>query len=105
MSGQKINMFMLLTIIGIYILSQQSKKNIDEGFSQKTALIENFKYEGVIMMICAAFTEALIYFIVREIKTNNNWNHLFISYSFGALILTIYYFKDIYLYNIETFCS
>ena len=51
------------------------------------------------MMILAAFTEALIYFIIRNIKTDNNWNHLFISYSFGALILTIYYFKDIKLFE------
>jgi drug/metabolite transporter (DMT)-like permease len=47
------------------------------------------------MILLAAFTEALIYFIVRDIKTNNNWNHLFISYAFGAILLTIYFFKDI----------
>ena len=47
------------------------------------------------MILLAAFTEALIYFIVRDIKTNNNWNHLFISYGLGSVLLTFYFFKDI----------
>jgi len=90
MSGHKLSAFMILTIIGIYILSQQSNENNEK----KSLFSENFKYEGIFMMILAAFTEALIYFIIRNIKTDNNWNHLFISYAFGALILTIYYCKD-----------
>jgi drug/metabolite transporter (DMT)-like permease len=28
-------------------------------------------------------------------KTSNNWNHLFISYALGALILSMYFYKDI----------
>ena len=47
------------------------------------------------MMLISAFTEAFIYFIVRNIKTTNNWNQVFISYAFGAIILSIYYWKDI----------
>jgi len=107
MSGHKISALMLLTIVGIYILSQQNtEKNhryfpefTKENMSNKSE--EYFKYEGVFMMILAAFSEAIIYFIIRNIKTDNNWNHLFISYSFGALILSIYYLKNIK--NIESF--
>ena len=43
------------------------------------------------MVFLAAFTEATIYYIVRRIPTNNNWNHLFISYFFGAIAFSIYY--------------
>ena len=51
--------------------------------------------EGLGMILLAAFTEAVIYFLVRDIKTLNNWNHIFISYFFGAVILTWYMFGDI----------
>jgi drug/metabolite transporter (DMT)-like permease len=57
---------------------------------------ENFNY-GLIMILFAALTEALIYFLVRRIKTTNNWNHVFISYFLGAVLMTvysIYNFKD-----------
>jgi len=50
------------------------------------------------MILLAALTEALIYFLVRRIKTPNNWNHVFISYFLGAVLMTaysIYNFKDI----------
>ena len=56
---------------------------------------ERFKYEGVLMVLLAALTEAFIYFIVRRIKTFNNWNHLFLSYLLGGIVLTLYYFKKI----------
>ena len=49
------------------------------------------------MILIASITEALVYFVVRRIKTNNNWNHLFISYFFGAILLSIYYNKSILL--------
>ena len=43
---------------------------------------------SVFMVFLAALTEAGLYFIVRDLKTKNNWNHLFISYFFGAILLT-----------------
>ena len=58
-------------------------------------ITEKFPYEGIIMMILAAITETIIYFLVRDIKTLNNWNHLFISYGLGAIILSIYFSKDL----------
>jgi drug/metabolite transporter (DMT)-like permease len=60
---------------------------------------ENFNY-GLIMILLAALTEALIYFLVRRIKTTNNWNHVFISYFLGAVLMTaysIYNYADISL--------
>jgi drug/metabolite transporter (DMT)-like permease len=45
---------------------------------------------GTLMILLSAFTEALIYFLVRRVKTENHWNHLFISYFLGAIIMSIY---------------
>ena len=54
MSGKKINAFMLIIIIGIYILSQQSK--IDKEQFSETNVNKN-SYEGIFMIILAAFTQ------------------------------------------------
>ena len=43
---------------------------------------------GVVMILLAAITEAMIYFIVRKLKTSNPWNHVFISYLLGAVLFT-----------------
>ena len=94
LAGEKIGFIIISAIIGVIILSHEKIDNFQNIFL-KNKNTENFKYEGVIMMIISAFTEALIYFIVRNIKTNNNWNHLFISYALGAVLLSIYYWKDI----------
>ena len=40
------------------------------------------------MILLAAITEAMIYFIVRRLKTPNPWNHVFISYLLGALLFS-----------------
>ena len=50
---------------------------------------ENFNY-GLIMILLAALTEALIYFLIRRIKTANTWNHVFISYFLGAVLMSVY---------------
>jgi len=52
----------------------------------------NFIY-GIAMILLAALTEALIYFMVRRIKTSNHWNHVFLSYLFGFIAITGYLFK------------
>jgi drug/metabolite transporter (DMT)-like permease len=43
---------------------------------------------GVFMILLASITEAMIYFIVRKLKTSNPWNHVFISYVLGAVLFT-----------------
>ena len=94
----KIILLMILVVTGIVLLyekfniiheyekkiNEENKKNINE------TIIENYKYEGIISIILCAFTEALLYFVVKRIKTDNNWNHLFLSYFFSTLILTFY---------------
>jgi len=107
LAGEKIQFIMIFALIGLYLLTRESNqiKISDESKSEenfqnkyikdKEVIKENFNYEGIIMIILAAITEALIYFVIRRIKTSNNWNHLFISYFFGAIILTLYYFKSI----------
>ena len=45
---------------------------------------------GIAMVLLAALTEALIYFMVRRIKTNNHWNHVFLSYFVGFVAFSAY---------------
>ncbi len=94
LSGERINPIILLTLIGVYILATDRKEN-EKKDDESSEIKERFKYEGIAMILLASLTEALIYFVVRRIKTPNNWNHLFISYFLGAVILTVYYRKDI----------
>jgi len=70
--------------------SNKSNNNTNNNSDSQTSNLW-----GYIMIFFAALTEAIIYFLVREIKTLNNWNHLFISYLFGAIASTIYFFQDI----------
>ncbi len=53
----------------------------------------NFIY-GLGMILLAALTEAFIYFLVHRVHTNNHWNHVFISYIFGAIAMTTYVFYE-----------
>jgi drug/metabolite transporter (DMT)-like permease len=79
-----------LFIYGNYTDSKDSKDG------EKEDKKENFNY-GLVMILLAALTEAFIYFLVRRIKTPNNWNHVFISYFLGAVLLTaymVYNYKD-----------
>ncbi len=87
----------LIALLGVYLLSYDEVKAIQsyENFEEKkneNELKEKFSYEGFVMIFFAAFTEALIYFQVRHIKTDNNWNHVFISYFLGMVIMTVYLF-------------
>lgn len=92
----------LLVILGLafFIYGNYAEKNPeikkqDEDL-KKDESKDNFNY-GLVMILLAALTEAFIYFLVRRIKTPNNWNHVFISYFLGAVILTaymVYNYKD-----------
>ncbi len=57
----------------------------EEGTKEKI----DFTY-GIAMVLLAALTEALIYFMVRRIKTDNHWNHVFLSYFVGFVAFTGY---------------
>jgi len=60
------------------------------GFLSTTSQLDSYPYEGVFMITLAAFTEAIIYFIIRAMPSKNAWNHVFLSYFVGALLLTAY---------------
>ena len=89
----------LLVIIGLALFiygNYAEKAKEDDGEKDSKEKKENFNY-GLIMILLAALTEAFIYFLVRRIKTPNNWNHVFISYFLGAVLLTaymVYNYKD-----------
>jgi len=91
MSGEPISPIMGLSLFGVYLLYSE-----DQGEQTKKKKEEDLdKLHGVIMIILAAFTEALIYFIVRRLKTTNNWNHIFLSYFPGSLLLTGIIYKQL----------
>ena len=77
LSGE-FNPIILIAMVGVLLLTESFVIN---GY-------------GVMMILFAAFTESLIYFVVRNIHTSN-WNHLFLSYSWGAIVLTMYYWNQL----------
>ena len=92
MSGNKIQSIMFLAVLGVYLLASKDMNFFD--------IVKNNNKKcdtmlGVIMIGLAAFTEAIIYFLVRDIKTMNNWNHIFLSYFLSAILLTWYFFDNI----------
>lgn len=103
-SGMKIDyktiMILIGLIIGIILIYDKigfnndnindNKKNINDNIT------EYYKHEGIISVLLCAFTEALIYFVVKRIKSDNNWNQLFLSYIYVLIIYTIYI---VYKYN------
>ena len=123
-AGEPINALMFLAIIGVILLSydfsaspartpeigtivgdklgnnnepNESKEGLDNLLqdSSNNNNMTLFPYEGYIMIALAAITEAIIYFIVRSIKTTNNWNHLFLSYFAGTFLFSFIGLKDI----------
>ena len=100
-AGEKITPVMLIPLIGVGLLVYESNtenmeskdkvENLEEKVEEKeekTPENENLLMFSVFMVFLAALTEALLYFVVRDLKTTNNWNHLFISYFFGAILLS-----------------
>ena len=91
MSGEPISPVMGLSLFGVYLLYSEKTTEKDENKTDKL--------HGVIMISLAAFTEALVYFIVRRLKTTNNWNHIFLSYFPGSLLMTGFLFNQINFAN------
>ncbi len=65
--------YFIFPMIGTWIMYQDNKQ---------------INLLGIGMILLAAITEAMIYFIVRRLKTSNPWNHVFISYFLGALLFS-----------------
>ena len=96
MSGEPISPIMGLSLLGVYLLYSEKAEKEKESENKDQ---NNDKLHGVIMISLAAFTEALIYFIVRRLKTTNNWNHIFLSYFPGSLLMTGLLFTQINFTN------
>ena len=99
-SGTVISPILLVSIFGVYLISNDSRKptNTSENPSDnndKNTAKEHFWNEGIIAAFMAAITEAIIFFLVKNLRTMNNWNHLFLSYLFGAIALTMYLWHNI----------
>jgi len=77
LSGYTVPLLIALTCLGIWLLSTTSQ-------------LDAYPYEGVVMISLAALTEAFIYFIIRAMPSKNAWNHVFLSYFVGAIVLTGY---------------
>ena len=92
--------FLVLAGLALFIYSNFSegalKEGANEGVSKSNPVTPNFTY-GLAMILLAALTEAFIYFLIRRVKTSNHWNHVFISYLLGAVLMTAYVVYTEYL--------
>ena len=100
LSGEKIHYSIAFAILGVILIYMtDDNKSTSDNKSTQSHDSKTFNLfgsnAGYFMIFLAAFTEALIYFLVREIKTTNNWNHLFLSYLLGAIATSGYYSQDI----------
>jgi drug/metabolite transporter (DMT)-like permease len=84
-ANKQIHPIILLALFGVFLLVSDEKFDVMNLVNSP---------EGFIMILLAAATEAAIYFLVRDIKTTNNWNHIFISYFLGALLFSAYFFVN-----------
>jgi drug/metabolite transporter (DMT)-like permease len=105
-SGTSISPVFLISLFGVYLIANdlrreptektgKNKENPENIIKTNTQMKPSFWNEGVFAAFIAAITEAMIFFLVKDLKTLNNWNHLFLSYLFGAIALTIYLWKNI----------
>jgi drug/metabolite transporter (DMT)-like permease len=102
--GIPLTPILLIPLFGVYLIANDSKKELyknnpdsrkDSIIKNDTKVKENFWNEGIIAAFIAALTEAFIFYFVKNIKTLNNWNHIFLSYFIGASVLTPYLWKNI----------
>ena len=84
--------YAILALI-LFIYSNYSKINSKKDDT-------SFRY-GMIMILLAALTEAIMYFLVKKLPTDNNWNHVFIAYFMGSILMTIYIVKSNKFKNIN----
>ena len=104
-SGTAISPIFLISLFGVYLIAndlrgeptEKTGKNEDPEniIKTNTQMKPSFWNEGIFASLMAAITEAMIFFLVKDLKTLNNWNHLFLSYLFGAIALTGYLWKNI----------
>jgi drug/metabolite transporter (DMT)-like permease len=83
----QISPVLFITLFGVYLISRDKRTD--------TIHKESFWNEGIIAAFVAALTEALIFLLVKKLKTMNNWNHLFLSYFLGAIAMSLYTWDSI----------
>jgi drug/metabolite transporter (DMT)-like permease len=93
LAGKTIHPIMAFLILGTGILMMDFQR-MGEMWHKETGWWGG-KTEGFVMILLAALTEAFIYFVVRNIKTANHWNHIFISYFLGGIVLSVALFDKI----------
>jgi drug/metabolite transporter (DMT)-like permease len=86
-SNVPISPILFISLFGVYLISH----DIHADAINK----ELFWNEGIIAAFIAAITEAVIFLLVKKLKTMNNWNHLFLSYFAGAIAMTFYTWNTI----------
>lgn len=121
-SGKPLHVSILLSLVGVYLLASSKSSEAFGGVEldelvelddlceemndaqpsetvfktkEESKKKEAFPFEGVMMILLASVTEAMIYFLVRSIKTDNHWNHMFLSYGLGCILFSGLFFKDI----------
>jgi drug/metabolite transporter (DMT)-like permease len=118
-SKQGLHPVMLLSLLGVFLLSYSPAVKVAAHDQHKEDFVESspvsptassaasaaWNPEGYIMILLAALTEALIYFVVRNIKTENSWNHIFLSYFLGAGILSVGFSPQILGMNLNSSLS
>jgi drug/metabolite transporter (DMT)-like permease len=113
-SKQGLHPVMLLSLLGVFLLSYSPSPAVkvaahdqptEDFVESSAATTAAWNPEGYIMILLAALTEALIYFVVRNIKTENSWNHIFLSYFLGAGILSVGFSPQILGMNLNSSLS
>ena len=125
-AGKPLPVSILLSLVGVYLLASSRSseafgiiglddvcEEMEDAHSsgsvfktkEESQKKEAFPYEGVLMVLLASVTEAMIYFLVRSIKTDNHWNHMFLSYGLGSLLFSGLFFKDVVNTNISSVLS
>jgi drug/metabolite transporter (DMT)-like permease len=87
LTNTTISPILFITLFGVYLVS----RDIQTDPIHK----ESFWNEGILAAFVAALTEALIFLLVKKLKTPNNWNHLFLSYFLGAIAMSFYSWNSI----------
>jgi drug/metabolite transporter (DMT)-like permease len=100
LSGKNVSLNILLALLGAFLIyneKRQIKKEPMENSDvfEKTEKKEWFPNEKWVMIFLAALTEAMIYFVVRNIKTENSWNHVFLSYFLGFIFVSVILWEDL----------
>lgn len=79
----------LVTFLGLILVSVDFK-------NPKKDLENLTKLKGIFYIFIALITEVMIYFAVKAIKGENQWNNLFYSYFPALVVYSIYYYNYVY---------